>query len=171
MKYMGLKTVGLCLIFVGFAFTTSYSVASNLELTLASSTSSYSNPNEFNLSVTFQNTSDKQFIVFPVYVRRNYTSLDGKKAEYIPYPGPAINPWPTAIVLNGGEVKTANFKGMQNGDGIWTLEPGQYELGAILTIAPEAIFGVVPDKYKGMDIWRGSIETGVIKIHYLGDQK
>ena len=164
---MKLKTLSLYIGVMGLCAIPVICFASSLVLTIDSSTKSYKNHDEFEMSVTFHNTSDKPYVVFPAYVRRIYIPIDGQNAQFTTYPGPVINPWSTAITLNGREMKTIKFSGMRNGDGFWGLEPGRYDLSVSLFIATSSTFATDDEKYKDVDVWRGKVESEKIRIHYL----
>ena len=165
---MKLNAISLYLCIVALFSNTAFCYASSLTLTIDSSTKTYANHQQFELAVVFHNTSDKTYIVFPAYLRRTYIPLDGQHAEFKVYPGPVISPWPSAMILNPGEIKTVKYKGMSNGDGFWNLEPGRYELSVSLHIAATSYFGAVPKKYKDITVWRGHVASGKIAITYLG---
>ena len=164
------KTLSLYFFSIGLLVNSAFCIAAPLTVKIDSSTKTYHKNIEFELTVTFHNTSDKPFIVFPAYIRRKYIALDGQNAQFNRYPGPVIDPWPTAIILNGGEIKTTKFTGMRNGDGIWSLEPGRYDLSVSLDVATTSTFGTTPDKYKDMDIWRGNAASEMIRINYLTEE-
>jgi hypothetical protein len=164
---MKLKSLSIFVFTIGLFYQPVFCFASSLTLKIESPTKTYKIPSQFELLITFHNISDKPFIVFPAHVRRKYTPLDGQNVRFNPYPGPAIDPWRTAIVLKPGEIKTTTFKGMRNGDGDWHLEPGRYELCVTLYVATTSSFETQTNKYKGIDIWRGNAASESIKIHYL----
>lgn len=161
---MQLKFLSVLVYTVGFIFQPILCFASTLTLIIESSAKIYENHNQFELSVKFHNISDKPFIVFPVYVRRKYTSLDSQGFHYSPLPAPAIDPWRSAIILASGQSKTITFNGMRDGNGVWRLTPGRYKLSVSLRVASTSSFETW-GKYKGIDVWRGIAESKSIIIN------
>jgi hypothetical protein len=166
---MKLKSLNLFIFSTLLFFQPMLCVASSLILKIDSSTKIYKDHNQFELSVTFYNASDKPIIVFPAYLRRKYTPLGNHNVHFNPYPGPVIDPWRTAIILTPRESKSIRFKGMRNGDGLWSLEPGKYTLSVSLDVATTFSYYSLKKKFKGIDIWRGSVESESIEINYLNE--
>ena len=167
---MTIKHIYLCIFVVIIFIIPATGFSSSLTLKIDSPTKTYKQNNQFELSVTFYNTSNNPFIVFPAYIKRKYIPLDGQKAIFKPYPGPVVDPWPGAIIIRGRGNNTAMFKGMRNGDGIWNLEPGRYELSVNLFVATTSSFGTTPTLFSDIEIWRGKVESNSISINYLADQ-
>jgi hypothetical protein len=59
---------------------------------------------------------------------------------------------------------------MQDGDGIWALEPGTYELSVRYIVAGEVAGSAVPVEVRrelgGAPIWVGALETPAIRITF-----
>ncbi len=162
---MQLKFLSVWVCTIGFIFQPALCFASTLTLIIESPAKIYENHNQFELSVKFYNISDKSFIVFPAYVRRKYTSLDNQNFRYSPLAAPAIDPWPSAIILASGQSKTITFNGMRDGNGVWHLTSGRYKLSVSLHVASTSSFETW-GKYKGIDVWRGIAESKSIIINY-----
>jgi hypothetical protein len=138
-----------------------------LAIQVESSTHEYEEPAKFELSVVLRNNGAAPVIVLPQSLRREYVSLDAGVARYSPYPGPPIKPWKDAFLLRPGESRTLAVRGMRDGDGVWNLEPGRYELSIRLSVTPaaaEASSSKVKDI--GTAIWQGDIHSSSIRITY-----
>ena len=123
---------------VGFLLQSAPAFAS-LVIRVEFSTREYAESRKFELSVILQNNGDAPVIVLPQSLRRQYRSLDAGIASYSPYPGPPIRPWKDAFLLRPGEGRTLTVRGMRDGDGVWNLEPGRYELSIRLSVTSDAV--------------------------------
>ncbi len=143
------------------------SAFADLVIQVESSTTEYAEPEKFELVVILQNDGDAPFIVLPRWLRRNYAPLGGGTAQYSPYPGPPIKPWKDAFLLRPGQTRRVAFRGMGDGDGVWKLEPGRYELSVDLSVSPDAVeVSRSHVKHLGGAIWQGSIRSPSIRVTY-----
>jgi len=153
---------------VGLVLNPVFCFASSLIIEIDSPTKPYKKHHQFKLLVTFSNISSQSFVVFPSYIRREYKPLDGQRLRYTPYPGPVIDPWFGAILLEPGESETITYEGMRDGDGMWDLMPGRYKLAATLNVLPNNYDYPTPNKQiVGANIWLGNIKSNKININYL----
>jgi hypothetical protein len=138
-----------------------------LAIHVESSTQEYAKPAEFELSITLKNHGDAPLIVLPQSLRREYVSLGNGAAHYSPYPGPPIKPWNGAFLLRPGQNRTLVLRGMDDGDGVWRLDPGRYELSVRLSVTPEQSKASAPElKELGATIWEGEIQSSKILVTY-----
>lgn len=115
-----------------------------------------------------QNIGGSPVIVLPQSLRRQYLSLGAGAAHYSPYPGPPIRPWKDAFLLRPGQSRTLTFRGMRDGDGVWKVDPGRYELSIRLSVTSgevEASSSQVKDL--GAAIWQGDIQSSSIRVTCL----
>ena len=115
-----------------------------------------------------QNIGGAPVIVLPQSLRRQYLSLGAGAAHYSPYPGPPIRPWKYAFLLRPGQSRTLTFRGMRDGDGVWKVDPGRYELNIRLSVTSgevEASSSQVKDL--GAAIWQGDIQSSSIRVTCL----
>lgn len=168
MKNTRSKIIIYIIIVGGFILQPVISFASSLVIKIDSPTKFYEKHHQFKLLVTFSNISKQSFIVFPVYIRREYKPLDGQSLQYSPYPGPVIDAWLGAISLKPGQSETVTYDGMRDGDGAWVLMPGRYKLVVRLNILPNNFDYSTPNKkIVGENIWLGNIKSEAININYL----
>lgn len=163
---------------IGLIFQSAVCFASSLEIQIDSPTRNYGykGQTQFKLLVTFSNSSAKSFVVFPYLVRRKYVPLDGQNVRFLPYPGPKIDPWYSAITLHPGQKKTIIYNGMKNGDGKWRLNPGRYKLSVTLDVPNSSYYpsllnsahsrSLIKNGKKDIDVWHGSAVSNSIRINY-----
>ena len=138
-----------------------------LVIQVESSTRKYEESARFELSVILRNNGDVPVVVLPQSIRRTYVSLGGGAARYSPYPGPPIRPWKDAFLLQPGQSRTMTVRGMRDGDGVWYLEPGRYELSIRLSVTPDAVEASWSQvKHLGAAIWHGDIRSSSIRVIY-----
>jgi hypothetical protein len=138
-----------------------------LVIQVESSTCAYEEPERFELSVILRNNGDDMVILLPQSLRRAYVSLGGGAAHYSPYPGPPIKPWKDAFLLRPGQSRTITVRGMRDGDGVWNLEPGRYELSIRLSVTPDTVAASRSQvKDLGAAIWQGDIQSSSIRVTY-----
>jgi hypothetical protein len=148
-------------------FVPALAALATLAIHIESATPKYEEPASFELSVTLRNEGDAAVIVLPQSLRRTYTSLGGGAAHYSPYPGPPIRPWKDAFLLRPGESRTVTVRGMRDGDGVWNLEPGRYELSIRMSVTPDAVEASRSHvKHLGASIWHGDIQSSSIRVTY-----
>jgi hypothetical protein len=132
-----------------------------------SSTRTYSDPADFHLAVTLENRGESAFVILPVSIRRSYTPRSGGAARYNPLPGPRLPPWKGAFVLLPGQARTLEFRGMADGDGIWRLEPGSYELTVRLDVTPDlARSAAAQIQELGAPVWQGEVGSEPIAVAF-----
>ena len=138
-----------------------------LRLSIYTPTPEYKDPNAFQLSVLFENVGKEKIVILPQSIRRNYESRGHGAAEYVPYPGPRIYPLKDAFTLLPGQRNGVNFVGMQDGDGIWKLEPGSYDLSIRYTVSQDLVLSYARDlPDSNARIWTGTIESGKLTIKF-----
>jgi len=136
-----------------------------LRLGLYTPTPHYKDFNSFRLSVIFENVGKEKIVILPQSIRRNYRSKDHGAAKYIPFPGPRIYPLKDAFALLPGERNEINLVGMRDGDGIWMLEPGTYDLSIQYSASQDLVLSYTRDlPDSNARIWTGSIESGKITV-------
>jgi hypothetical protein len=138
-----------------------------LDVQIETSTREYGEPAEFDLSVIVRSGCSAPVIVLPQSIRRNYVSVGSGAAQYSPFPGPPINPWQDAFLLRPSQSQTLMVRGMRDGDGVWNLERGRYEMSIRLTVTPEAAkASALQVKNPGAPIWEGDIRSSNIRVIY-----
>ncbi len=106
------------------------------------------------IGVTITNVSRAPVRLLPNLVR---LYIEGDGAEYVPYPGPPIDPWGDTRMLAPGTTATLVFRDASDRRGIWRLPPGTYRVTAVYDVPkdlapPESIAGQQPP-------WRGRLES------------
>ncbi|MBW1844191.1 MAG: hypothetical protein JRJ05_07600 [Deltaproteobacteria bacterium] len=155
-----------------FAFAVGFLLGSapapaDLVIHLKPSASEYTDPAEFEFSVILKNHGDAPLVVLPQSLRREYVSLGNGTAHYSPYPGPPIKPWNGAFLLRPGLSRTLMLRGMNDGDGVWRLDPGRYELNVRLSVTREQARASAAElKELGAAIWEGEIQSSKILVTY-----
>lgn len=138
-----------------------------LRLGFYTSTPNYKDFNSFQLSVIFENVGKEKIIILPESIRRKYQAKGQGTAKYVPFPGPRMYPLKDAFTLLPGQRNEINFIGMRDGDGIWMLEPGTYDLSIWYTVSQDLVSSYardIPDP--NARIWAGSIESGKLNIKF-----
>jgi len=106
------------------------------------------------ISVLIANGGTTPVLVLPNMVRLR---IEGSGAEYVPYPGPPIDPWGGAHELAPGAIATVVFINASDKRGVWRLPPGNYRIIAIYDVpadlAPPA---TIADPRR---FWRGRLES------------
>jgi hypothetical protein len=139
----------------------------NLAIEVQSSTPAFADPAAFELSVIIQNRGGASIVVLPQALRRVYWAPGSGSATYSPYPGPPVPPWNGAFSLRPGQSRTLTFVGMRDGDGVWKIEPGRYELRVRLSVSSEfAKSAESRVAHFGAIIWQGDIQSSAILITY-----
>jgi hypothetical protein len=154
-------------VFAGAFLYGSTPALADLVIRVETSTRKYSEPAQFDLSVIMTNGGDAPLIVLPQSLRREYLSLESGTAHYSPYPGPPSKPWRDAFVLTPDQSHTWAVRGMGDGDGVWRLEPGRYELSARLSVTTEQAKISAPELTElGATIWEGEIQSAKLIVIY-----
>ena len=87
------------------------------------------------ISVTIANAGSEPVLVLPNSARLR---IEGVGAEYVPYPGPPIDPWGGAHELAPGAAATVVFRDTSDKRGVWRLPPGIYRITAIYEVRAES---------------------------------
>jgi hypothetical protein len=141
--------------------------SADLVIRIESPTTEYEEPAIFELWVIFRNGGDTPIIVLPQRLRRTYVSLGDGDAAYSPYPGPPIAPWKDAFLLRPGQSHRMRLLGMRDGDGVWSLEPGRYDLSVRLIVTSEAIEASRAQvAHLGAAIWQGDIRSPSVRVTF-----
>ncbi len=141
-----------------------------LALHAQSSTPCTSDPAAFRLTLTFENRGDTPILILPSRIRRHYRGYEASAAAtYIPYPGPPISPWRGTFSIAPGASHTIELSGMQDGDGAWRLEAGQYSLRIGYAVEP-ALESAQTDveslspELRNTPLWVGELQTEAIPV-------
>jgi hypothetical protein len=138
-----------------------------LRLSIRSPTQNYKDPNAFQLFLLFKNAGKEKIIILPQSIRRNYQSKGHGAVKYVPFPGPRIYPLKDAFTLLPGRRNEINLVGMRDGDGIWMLEPGTYDLSIRYTVSQDLVSPYARDfPDSNARIWMGSVESGKLTIKF-----
>ncbi len=138
-----------------------------VRLGLYTPTPNYKDFNSFQLSVIFENVGKEKIVILPQSIRRNYQSKGHGAAKYIPFPGPRIYPLKDAFTLLPGQRSEINFVGMRDGDGIWMLEPGTYDLSIRYTVSQDLVSSYARDLPDAdARIWTGNIESEKLAVKF-----
>jgi hypothetical protein len=136
-----------------------------LRLSLHSPPQNYKDPNAFQLSVVFENVGREKIVILPESIRREYQSKGHGKAKYVPFPGPRIYPLKDAFTLLPGQRNEMNLVGMRDGDGLWVLEPGTYDLSIRYTVDQDLVSSYARDLPDSeARIWTGRIESLKLEV-------
>ena len=106
------------------------------------------------IAVTIANVSDAPVRLLPNLVRLR---IEGIGAEYVPYPGPPIDPWGGTRILAPGATATIVFRDASDKRGVWRLPPGTYRVTAIYDVPHDL---APPESLAGKEQpWRGRLES------------
>jgi hypothetical protein len=106
------------------------------------------------ITVTIANAGTAPVLVLPNQVRLR---IEGVHAEYLPYPGPPIDPWGGALELVPQATTTVLFPDTHDKRGIWRLPPGDYRVTALYDVPPDlAAPATIPHPER---VWRGRLES------------
>jgi hypothetical protein len=139
----------------------------SLVMQAGSATLVYRDPEQFRLEVSFHNESRAPVIVLSSGIRRVYRPLRNGTAERVAFPGPRLSPWRGSFLLASGESRSVVLLGMRDGDGIWRLTPGAYELTVCLQVPAEP--GDPPQTElapPGTRVWHGELVARPISVAY-----
>lgn len=106
------------------------------------------------ISVTIANAGATPVLVLPNLVRLR---VEGIGAEYVPYPGPPIDPWGGARELAPGATATVEFRNTSDRRGVWRLPPGSYRIIALYEVPPD--LAPPPPITQPGQMWRGRLES------------
>lgn len=106
------------------------------------------------ISVTLANGGTTPVLMLPNMVRLR---IEGIGAEYVPYPGPPIDPWGGACELAPGANATVEFRNASDKRGVWRLPPGNYRITALYEVPPDlAPPATIVEPSR---VWRGRLES------------
>ena len=106
------------------------------------------------IAVTITNVSGAPVRLLPNLVRLR---IEGTGAEYVPYPGPPIDPWGGTRILAPGTTATIVFRDASDKRGVWRLPPGTYQVTAIYDVPHDL---ASPESINGKEQpWRGRLES------------
>lgn len=106
------------------------------------------------ISVLITNGGATRVMVLPNMVRLR---IEGIGAEYVPYPGPPIDPWDGARDLAPGATATILFPDTSDKRGVWRLPPGEYRITAVYEVPPDlSPPATIADPSQ---VWRGRLES------------
>ena len=163
--------IGLVFLYLGIATQLVFGREPSLEFRIDSPMEEFKDSDQFVLLVEIQNISDEACVAFPAYIRTEWKPTEGQGARFVAYPGPVVDPWPTAILLNGGQIKTIALRGLKNADGVWLLEHGSYHLSVSLRVAPTSTFNVNRNgQFENKAICRGTFQSNSVTVRY-SDEK
>jgi hypothetical protein len=112
--------------------------------------------------VTISNDGAGPVVVLPNAARLR---IEGRAAQYVPYPGPAIDPWQGARQLAPGERMTVPFPDASDRRGIWKLPPGEYRVVATYEVPHDL---APPRELTGAGlVWRGRVESAAAPMIVL----
>jgi hypothetical protein len=138
-----------------------------LRLGLYTPTPNYKDFNSFQLSVIFENMGKDRIIILPQSIRRDYQSKGHGAAKYVPFPGPRIYPLKDAFTLLPGQKNEINLVGIRDGDGLWVLDPGTYDLSVRYTVSQDLVSSYARDfPDSNARIWTGTIESRKLTIKF-----
>ena len=130
----------------------------------------YEEPETFVLQVSFENRGDTPILVLPSSIHRQYQPLADGRVTYRPFPGPRVSPWEHAVAIQPRQFHIVTLTGMQDGDGLWTLEPGTYRLSVRYLVTPDLANGAGVEKEQASapdgDIWVGELQTREVTLRY-----
>lgn len=130
----------------------------------------YDDPDEFVLDVYFENLGEHSVVVLPSKIHRQYRPLDRTTATYVPYPGPRISPWKEAFTLMPRETRVVHLAGMRDGDGVWALDYGNYQLSLTYFVTEDlAANGAAFQQERGSPnapVWVGELHSRPIAVRY-----
>ena len=106
------------------------------------------------IAVTIGNGGATPVLVLPNMVRLR---VEGIGAEYVPYPGPPIDPWGGAREMAPGATMTVEFRNASDRRGVWRLPPGNYRITALYEVPSDLT--PLPSVANAGRIWRGRLES------------
>jgi hypothetical protein len=111
------------------------------------------------VSVTMTNVGTTPVLVLPNVLRLR---IEGAGAEYVPYPGPPIDPWDGARELAPGLHATVLFRDTSDKRGIWRLPRGSFSITAVYEVTPDL---APPSRIAGAGrLWRGRVQSSPVTM-------
>jgi len=106
------------------------------------------------IAVRLTNKSTAPLLVLPNMLRLR---IEGRRAEYVPHPGPPVDPWGGARELAPGAAMRVDFPDTSDKRGVWRLPPGNYRVRAVYEVPrdlkpPASVAGPA-------QVWRGRLES------------
>jgi len=106
------------------------------------------------ISATIANVGTAPIVVLPNMVRLR---IEGAGAEYLPYPGPPVDPWAGARELEPGGTVTVEFHDTSDKRGVWRLPPGSHRITALYEVPTD--LGPLPTFASPGRVWRDRLES------------
>ena len=114
------------------------------------------------VSVVIENGGTTPVLVLPNMVRLR---IEGAGAEYVPYPGPPVDPWGGASELAPGASATVAFVDASDKRGVWRLPPGNYRIVPVYDVPPDlAPPATIADPSR---VWRGRLEGPPVSMRVM----
>jgi hypothetical protein len=124
-----------------------------------SAPTSFNSGESRDVSVTMTNVSTTPVLVLPNLLRLR---IEGAGAEYVPYPGPPIDPWEGARELAPGLQVTIRFSDTSDKRGIWRLPRGNFSITAIYEVPTDLVPpSRIPDLGR---LWRGRVQSSPARM-------
>jgi len=109
--------------------------------------------------VTIANRGRTPVVVLPNLVRLR---IENGSAQYVPYPGPALDPWQGAHELAPGASTQLRFPDTSDRRGIWRTPPGEYRIVAVYEV-PEDLLPAPAIANPGR-VWRGRVVSPAVAM-------
>lgn len=106
------------------------------------------------IAVRLTNKSTAPLLVLPNMLRLR---IEGRRAEYVPHPGPPVDPWGGARELAPGTTMRVDFPDTSDRRGVWRLPPGNYRVRAIYEVPRD--LRPPPSVADPAQVWRGRLES------------
>ena len=114
------------------------------------------------ISVVIENGGTTPVRVLPNMVRLR---IEGAGAEYVPYPGPPVDPWGGARELAPGASAAVAFVDASDKRGVWRLPPGNYRIVPVYNVPPDlAPPATIADPSR---VWRGRLEGPPVSMRVM----
>jgi hypothetical protein len=156
--------------FTGDGSVSSIRSEGGLLMWVESAVVAFQRPEEFSLSVAFENSGAGPVVILPESLSREFLSRGKGEATYQPYPGPPVPPWRGALALGAGERKTVTFEGLRDSGGVWLLELGAHLLNLSYKVAKErAELRSLPTGFPEGRIWTGELRPLRLPLTYRPD--
>jgi len=104
--------------------------------------------------VDIRNGDTVPILILPNLVRLR---IEGARAEYVPRPGPPVDPWQGALQLAPDAGARLRFADASDKSGVWRLPPGDYRIVAVYEV-PRDLLPASAIAGPGR-LWRGRIES------------
>jgi hypothetical protein len=121
-------------------------------------------------AVLLNGTADRVVIV----PNRFYLKATGDDVRYVAFPGPALPPWPVAVVAPGGEYRHTYHRGLSDGWGSWQVGGKRCALTAVYSYTPELtamLLDMVAKKEVKLPegtLWEGELTSAPVEMTFTG---